>query len=103
MTDTQLNNKLIDNYMDILTDYKNISNTRASIDVLTSILKKDIVPFISVQDHSYPQAGSELLPSFQAMRKMEYSTGKSGIATFALNVTNHAITQAVHLNIHHSY
>ncbi len=103
MTDTQLNNKLIDNYMDILTDYKNISNTRASIDVLTSILKKDIVPFISVQDHSYPQAGSELLPSFQAMRKMEYSTGKSGIATFALNVTNHAITQAVHLNIRHSY
>lgn len=37
------------------------------------------------------------------MRKMEYSTGKSGIATFALNVTNHAITQAVHLNIRHSY
>jgi hypothetical protein len=39
----------------------------------------------------------ELLPSFQLARKEEYTGGKVGIAPFALNSTNHCLTQLVHL------
>jgi hypothetical protein len=39
----------------------------------------------------------ELLPSFQLARKEEYKGGKAGIAPFALNSTNHCLTQLVHL------
>ena len=41
----------------------------------------------------------ELSPAFQVDRKNQYSSGKSGIAPFALNSTNHALTQSVHLSI----
>lgn len=96
-----LKNKLLQNFLDIITDYKNLSNSRASIDTLTSILKNDILPYIQQESGAYPNSMYELIPSFQAIRKMEYSTGKSGIGPFALNVTNHALTQLIHLNIHH--
>ena len=39
------------------------------------------------------------MPSFQAYRKMEFATGKTGIGPFALNVTNLALTQYSHLTI----
>jgi len=42
---------------------------------------------------------TELLPSFQALRKMEFGVGKQGIAPFALNITNLALTQFTHLTI----
>lgn len=94
-----LRNKLLDNYIDIIADYKNTADARASIDVLTSKLKSEIIPFLSNQTTKYAESMYELLPSFQARRKMEYSTGKSGIGPFALNVTNLAMTQAVGLKM----
>ena len=42
-----LRNKLLDNYIDIIADYKNTADARASIDVLTSKLKSEIIPFLS--------------------------------------------------------
>lgn len=94
-----LGNKLIDNYLDIITDYKNTADARASIDVLTEKLKMEVLPFLEDVSYEYADGGYELLPSFQALRKMEYSTGKNGIGPFALNVTNLALTQAVGLRI----
>lgn len=94
-----LGNKLIDNYLDIIADYKNTADARASIDVLTEKLKTNVLPFLEDVSYEYADGGYELLPSFQALRKMEYSTGKSGIGPFALNVTNLALTQAVGLRI----
>ena len=41
----------------------------------------------------------ELMPSFQESRKTEYTSGKAGIAPFALNSTNHCLTQATHLRM----
>lgn len=41
----------------------------------------------------------ELSPYFQLQRKTEYTGGKEGIAPFALNSTNHALTQSVHLSL----
>ena len=94
-----LRNKLLDDYIDIISDYKNTADARASIDVLTSKLKDEIIPYLSDQTTKYAESMYELLPSFQARRKMEYSTGKSGIGPFALNVTNLAMTQAVGLKM----
>lgn len=94
-----LRNKLLDDYIDIISDYKNTADARASIDVLTSKLKDEIIPYLSDQTTKYAESMYELLPSFQARRKMEYSTGKSGIGPFALNVTNLAMTQAVALKM----
>ena len=45
---------------------------------------------------------AELLPSFQSERKEEYTGGKTGIGPFALNSTNHCLTQLVHLNMLYS-
>lgn len=92
-----LKNRLLDDYIDIITDIKNTSVSRASIDTLTSKLKKEIVPLLDAPLMSYPISGYELLPSFQSKRKKEYSTGKKNLALFALNVTHHSLTQATHL------
>lgn len=92
-----LKNRLLDDYIDIITDIKNTSVSRASIDTLTSKLKKEIVPLLDTPLMQYPISGYELLPSFQSKRKKEYSTGKKNLALFALNVTHHSLTQATHL------
>lgn len=92
-----LKNRLLDDYIDIITDIKNTSVARASIDTLTSKLKKEIVPLLDTPLMQYPISGYELLPSFQSKRKKEYSTGKKNLALFALNVTHHSLTQATHL------
>ena len=94
-----LRNALLDNYADIISDYKNISDARASIDVLTNKLKSEIVPLLQDNTSNYAKSMYELLPSFQARRKMEYSVGKDGIGPFALNVTNLALTQYCQLGL----
>lgn len=97
-----LRNKLLQNYLDLITDPKNLSNARASIDVLTDIMKHDIVSAIRVKSYETPISGYELIPSFQVSRKNEYTLGKKDLAIFALNTTSHAMTQLVHLNILHN-
>ena len=79
-----------------------MAETRASIDTLTGILKNEILPEVDpkVQEQVLPMA--ELLPSFQSERKEEYTGGKTGIGPFALNSTNHCLTQLVHLNMIYS-
>ena len=94
-----LRNALLDNYSDIVSDYKNISDARASIDVLTAKLKSEIVPLLSDNMSDYIPAMTELSPNFQSRRKMEYSVGKDGIGPFALNVTNLALTQYCELGL----
>ena len=92
-------NKLLDNYSYVLTDFSNIAETRASIDTLTSIMKKEIVSYVSPRTTEEASPMYELSPYFQLLRKTEYTGGKMGIAPFALNTTNHALTQYSHLSI----
>lgn len=95
-------NKLLDNYSLVLTDFTNIAETRASIDTLTKILQKQILPIIKPKNTVEVNPMYELAPSFQLSRKTEYTGGKAGIAPFALNSTNHALTQFTHLCINYS-
>lgn len=95
-------NKLLDNYSLVLTDFTNIAETRASIDTLTKILQKQILPIVQPKNTIEVNPMYELAPSFQLSRKTQYTGGKAGIAPFALNSTNHALTQFTHLCINYS-
>ena len=95
-------NKLLDNYSLVLTDFTNIAETRASIDTLTKILQKQILPIVQPKNTVEVNPMYELATSFQLSRKTEYTGGKAGIAPFALNSTNHALTQFTHLCINYS-
>lgn len=95
-------NKLLDNYSLVLTDFTNIAETRASIDTLTKILQKQILPIVQPKNTVEVNPMYELAPSFQLSRKTEYTGGKAGIAPFALNSTNHALTRFTHLCINYS-
>jgi hypothetical protein len=95
-----LGNKLLLNYIDIISDIKNYSDARGSIDVITKKLKSELInPILKEGQIGYLTGMVPLLPSFQALRKMEFSTGKSGIGPYALNITNLALTQAMHLDM----
>lgn len=96
-------NKLLDSYILVISDEKTLSETRASIDTLTGILTKEILPKVSVDELKEADYMYELMPSFQEYRKMEYTWGKAGIAPFALNSTNHCLTQATHLRMKFSH
>lgn len=97
-----LTNKLLECYIELLCDNKNYSESRASIDTFTKMLKDELINAEGVlrdpQD-SYIPSCTELMPFFQMNRKLEFSVGKAGIAPFALNVTNLALTQYSHLTM----
>lgn len=97
-----LQNAIIQNYQLVVSDTKNMAETRASIDTLTSILKNEILPEVDPKSQEQVLPMAELLPSFQSERKEEYTGGKTGIGPFALNSTNHCLTQLVHLNMLYS-
>lgn len=97
-----LQNRLIDMYSLVISDSTNMAETRASIDTLTKNLQKNILPLVQEKANVEAEPFYEMLPSFQLARKKEYTGGKMGIAPFALNSTNHCLTQLVHLSMNYS-
>lgn len=95
-----ISNRLLENYMKIITDKKHYAGARASIDVITSKLQDELLnPYLRKKSNGYLTGMTQLLPSFQALRKMEFGVGKTGIGPFALNVTNLALTQAANISM----
>lgn len=94
-----IGNRLLQNYIDVVTDIKNRANARASIDVVTGIIQNSTLPAIRGKNEQYRDAMYELTPYFQLRRKQEFSIGKDGIGPFALNITNLALTQYAHLSL----
>lgn len=92
-------NRLLQNYIDVVTDVKNRANALASIDVVTSIIQNSTLKAIRGKQQSYREAMYELTPYFQLKRKQEFSVGKQGIGSFALNITNLALTQYAHITM----
>lgn len=96
-------NELLRNYTQIITDKKNYIEARGSIDVYTKILTDEFLDVhVRKKSKEYNDGAHQLLPSFQTYRKQEFSVGKDGIAPFALNVTNLALTQFAHLTKEYS-
>ena len=94
-----IQNRLLDDYLDIITDVRNFDNARASIDTITAKIQTELLPLLQTQSTTYRDSGYELIPTYQLRRKMEFTTGKSGIGPFALNITNMALTQFVKLTM----
>lgn len=94
-------NRLLEDYIDVLTDYRTYADARTSVDTFTDLIQNKLLKEISPVYSKYAKGGYELLPSFQALRKMEFSTGKNGIGPFALNITNLALTQFTHLSMYY--
>lgn len=92
-------NRLLQNYIDVVSDVKNRANARASIDVVTNIIQDSTLPAIRGKKTQYANSMYELTPYFQLQRKQEFSIGKSGIGPFALNITNLSLTQYTHISI----
>lgn len=88
-----IQNRLLSNYIDLITDPQNFANARASIDTYTDIIMDKVVNRLRKTEQKYLDCASELISTYQSDKKQEFSTGKSGIGAFALNVTNHALTQ----------
>lgn len=80
-------------YQLVLQDYNNLAETRASIDTLTSILKKEKLPLVQPESTAEQVPFYCLQPSFQLQRKSEFTQGKQGIAVIARHITNTAMTQ----------
>lgn len=98
-----IQNRLLDDYLDIITDVRNFDNARASIDTITAKIQTELLPLLQTQSTTYRDSGYELTPTYQLRRKMEFTTGKSGIGPFALNITNMALTQFVKLTMRYGY
>ena len=94
-----IGNTLLDNYIDIISDRRNFANARASIDVITNTIQSELLPVLRDSQSGYIEGMDELLPYFQTLKKLEFGTGKAGIGPFALNVTNLALTQYMHLTM----
>lgn len=86
-------NRLLGNYITIISDPKNFSDARASIDTITNRVGDVLLPLVRESFEDYRSGGYELLPSFQSNTKREFKTGKDGISPFALHITNMAMTQ----------
>lgn len=94
-----IGNTLLDDYIDIISDRRNFANARASIDVITNTIQSELLPVLRGSSNTYIEGMTELLPYFQTLRKLEFGVGKTGIGPFALNVTNLALTQYIHLTM----
>lgn len=82
----------------VLTDKKNVTETRLPLDKVTGIIKNEILPIVDGTTTSRePIPFIEMSPTFQMNKKYEYSGGKTGIGPFALNNKNHVLTQLVNL------
>lgn len=88
-----LQDQLIDNYITVLTDEKNIAITRSSIDVVTNKIKKEIVPVAQDKKSGYVNSGEAILASSQCLLKQRFLTGKRGVSAMALNITHQALSQ----------
>ena len=91
-------NLLLRTYLDVLTDKKNVGETRLPLDKTTGIIKDEILPVVDGPKKTQELIPyKELSPSYQMSKKYEYNGGKAGIGPFALNNKNHILTQLMGL------
>lgn len=94
-------NALISSFITLISAKENFGQARGSIDTFTKILKRPggVLDLVNSVEQTYVPGFKGLSPYFQTNRKMEFATGKNGIAPFALALANIALTQTTHLSI----
>lgn len=94
-----IQNQLLQDFIDVISDDHNYAESRASIDVITDQIHDNLLSWLRTGNTSYVEGMYELLPSFQLLRKQEFKVGKDGIGPFALNATNVSLVQLVGLTL----
>lgn len=94
-----IQNQLLQDFIDVISDDHNYAEARASIDVITDQIHDNLLSWLRTGNTSYAEGMYELLPSFQLLRKQEFKVGKDGIGPFALNATNVSLVQLVGLTL----
>lgn len=94
-----IQNQLLQDYIDVITDERNYGEARGSIDEVTNVVGDKLLSWLRPAQVSYVVGMYELLPSFQLEKKQEFKVGKDGISPFALHTTNLGMTQMVHLSL----
>lgn len=89
-----IKNKLIEQYLKVLTTLEYTNQLKVSIDNATSTVKDYVLGKIESKKPIHHQTPFEVYsPHYQEEVKSEYTKGKSGIGPFALNNAHHILTQ----------
>lgn len=89
-----IKNKLIEQYLKVLTTTEYTNQLKVSIDNATSTVKDYVLRKIESKKPIHHQTPFEVYsPHYQEEVKSEYTKGKSGIGPFALNNAHHILTQ----------
>ncbi len=91
-------NLLLETYLTVMTDTKNVDETRLPLDKVTNTVKGEVLRIVDgPKKESEHIPFREISPTYQMNKKYEYAGGKTGISPFALNNKNHVISQLAKL------
>lgn len=96
-SEAAIKNKLVEQYIKVLTTTEYTNQLKVSIDNATSTVKGVLEKIEKDKPRVYRQAMSVYTPSYQEAVKSEYTVGKAGIGPFALNNAHHILTQLTEL------
>lgn len=88
-----IKNKLVEQYLKVLTTLEYTNQLKVSIDNATDTVKSVLKKIESKKEVNYQTPFQVYSPHYQEDVKSEYTKGKSGIGPFALNNAHHILTQ----------
>lgn len=88
-----IKNKLIEQYLKVLTTLEYTNQLKVSIDNATDTVKSVLKKIESKKEVNHQTPFQVYSPHYQEDVKSEYTKGKSGIGPFALNNAHHILTQ----------
>lgn len=92
-TEDAIKNKLIEQYLKVLTTLEYTNQLKVSIDNATDTVKSVLKKIESKKEVNHQTPFQVYSPHYQEDVKSEYTKGKSGIGPFALNNAHHILTQ----------
>ena len=88
-----IKNKLVEQYLKVLTTLEYTNQLKVSIDNATDTVKSVLKKIESKKEVNHQTPFQVYSPHYQEDVKSEYTKGKSGIGPFALNNAHHILTQ----------
>ena len=96
-SENAIKNKLIEQYITVLTTLEYTNQLKVSIDNATDTVKSVLEKIESKKKQKIVQPFEVYSPQYQEARKSEYTVGKAGIGPFALNNAHHILTQLMEI------
>lgn len=96
-SEAAIKNKLVEQYIKVLTTTEYTNQLKVSIDNATDTVKNVLKQIESNKKIEHQEPMWVYTPQYQEMVKDEYTKGKSGIGPFALNNAHHILTQLMQI------